>query len=179
MRIIGGTHKGRVLSVPRDLPVRPTTDFAKEALFNILQNRFDFTSLKVLDLFSGTGHISCEFASRMAQKVCSVDKHPRCVAFQRKTIAELQLQTELVRADVFEFLANCHPGFDIIFADPPYDLPNMDEIHRLVFNRQLLLPGGWLIIEHGQGNDLSPLSHHLQDRRYGGVYFSIFENPPS
>lgn len=178
MRIIGGTHKGRILSVPRDLPVRPTTDFAKEALFNILQNRFDLSEMNVLDLFSGTGHISFEFASRGSQKICSVDQHPRCLAFQKKTKDEFSFEMDLVKDDVFEFLKHCSTGFDLIFADPPYDLPNIEEIHRLVFSRHLLKPGGWLILEHGKGNELSKLSQHLQERRYGGVHFSIFEQSP-
>lgn len=175
MRIIGGTHKGRIIATPRDLPVRPTTDFAKEALFNILQNRFELNGLKVLDLFSGTGHIAIEFASRGAAEVSSVDKHPRCVAFQHKTLRQLNLQVQVIRADVFEFLKQSKGPYDLIFADPPYDLDTIPEIHRLVFEAALLKPGGWLVIEHGQGTKLSELAHHVQERRYGGVFFSIFE----
>lgn len=175
MRIIGGTHKGRIIATPRDLPVRPTTDFAKEALFNILQNRFDFNGLEVLDLFSGTGHIALEFASRGAAEVNSIDKHPRCVAFQKKTLHQLKLKVNVMRADVFEFLKQSKVPYDLIFADPPYDLDNIPDIHQLVFEAALLKPGGWLVIEHGQGTALSNLAHHIQERRYGGVFFSIFE----
>lgn len=174
MRIIGGTHKGRVIKTPRDLPVRPTTDFAKEALFNILQNRFDLSSCAVLDLFSGTGHISFEFASRGVQSAVCVDKSSKCLTFIRATSETFGFQLSVVRDDVFDFLKQNTGVYDIIFADPPYDLKNIDEIHQLVKAQQLLKPGGWLIIEHGEKTSLKHLAHFMEQRRYGGVNFSIF-----
>jgi len=174
MRIIGGTHKGRVIKTPNNLPVRPTTDFAKEALFNILQNRFELSDCTVLDLFSGTGHISFEFASRGVQQVVCVDKSNKCLAFIRATSEAFGFQLSVVRDDVFDFLKNNTNGYDIIFADPPYDLKNIEEIHQLVFAQKLLKPGAWLIIEHGERTSLKHLSHFIEQRRYGGVNFSIF-----
>lgn len=174
MRIIGGTHKGRVIKTPNNLPVRPTTDFAKEALFNILQNRFDLSDCNVLDLFSGTGHISFEFASRGVQQMVCVDKSNKCLGFIRATSEAFGFQLSVVRDDVFDFLKNNTNGYDIIFADPPYDLKNIEEIHQLVFAQKLLKPGAWLIIEHGERTSLKHLSHFIEQRRYGGVNFSIF-----
>ncbi len=174
MRIIGGTHKGRVIKTPRDLPVRPTTDFAKEALFNILQNRFDLANCTVLDLFSGTGHISFEFASRGAQGVVCVDKSSKCLSFIKSTAEAFGFQLSLVRDDVFDFLKHHKSSYDVIFADPPYDLKNIEEIHHLVMTNSLLKAGAWLIIEHGEKTSLTQLQHFKEQRRYGGVNFSIF-----
>jgi 16S rRNA (guanine966-N2)-methyltransferase len=175
VRIIGGTHKGRAIRVPKGLPVRPTTDFAKEGLFNILTNKLDFEEMEVLDLFSGTGHISFEFGSRGARMVQAVDANFRCVAFIRDTASMLQLPVNTLKSDVFAFLKNCHSSFDLIFADPPYDLENIPEIHRLVISGKLLKPGGMLIIEHGPRTDLSMLEGFSQARKYGNVSFSFFE----
>lgn len=161
--------------MPRDLPVRPTTDFAKEGLFNILANRIDFEGIEVLDLFSGTGHISLEFSSRGASRVLSVDKHFKCVSFLRDTAAQLGLGVTTVKEDVFRFLAACHDKFDLIFADPPYDLPNIPDIHKHVFENGMLKENGMLIIEHGPGTDLSTLEGFTNSRRYGNVNFSFFE----
>jgi 16S rRNA (guanine966-N2)-methyltransferase len=174
MRIIGGFHKGRVIKAPAGLPVRPTTDFAKEALFNILTNRVDFEELEVLDLFSGTGHISLEFASRGAKKVSAVDVNVKCTSFLRAMSDELKLEISVTKADVFLFLKSCHLKFDLIFADPPYDLPEISEIHHCVFEHKLLKPGATLIIEHGGRTNLSELSHFTESRKYGNVNFSFF-----
>jgi 16S rRNA (guanine966-N2)-methyltransferase len=175
MRIVGGTHKGRTIRVPKGLPVRPTTDFAKEALFNILQNRVDFDSLAVLDLFSGTGHISMEFASRGSKKVISVDKNFRCVGFLRGAAAELGFEINTVKSDVFDFLKTTYDRFDLIFADPPYDLPEIPLIHQIVRERQVLNDEGMLIIEHGPTTKLGDLPGFMQTRKYGNVNFSFFE----
>lgn len=175
MRIIGGLHKGKVIKVTKDLPVRPTTDFAKEGLFNILSNKIDFEGLKVLDLFSGTGHISLEFGSRGAQHLVAVDKHFKCVGFLKSMSRELKLPILVTKADVFEFLQKASASFDLIFADPPYDLPNIAEIHRLVFQNNLLAKDGLLIIEHGSKTDLSALPGFTALRNYGNVNFSFFE----
>src|SRR5688572_28591985 len=125
MRIIGGTHKGRVLKVPHDLELRPTTDFAKEGLFNILANRIDFEETSVLDLFSGTGHISLEFASRGSRNITSIDSNHKCIYFLRTTSDLLNMNISATKGDVFEFLQKTNLKFDLIFADPPYDLENL------------------------------------------------------
>lgn len=175
MRIIGGVHKGKNITAPKHLPVRPTTDFAKEALFNILNNRIDIEGSQVLDLFSGTGHISLEFASREAKQVVSVDMHFACVKFLKNISGQLDLhQIISEKADVFKFLKQHHGKYDIIFADPPYDLPNIPEIHQLVFEHELLNHDGLLIIEHGPKTKLDSLSHFQEHRKYGNVNFSFF-----
>lgn len=176
MRIIGGTHKGHAIKVPKDLPVRPTTDFAKEGLFNILSNKLDIEQLSILDLFSGTGHISLEFASRGSKQIISVDKHFKCAGFLRATSKELNFNINALKSDVFDFLKNSTSKFDLIFADPPYDLKEIPDIHRFVFERQLLNKDGLLIIEHGQRTVLENLEGFIQHRKYGNVNFSFFEN---
>jgi 16S rRNA (guanine966-N2)-methyltransferase len=176
MRIIGGSHKGKSIKVPKDLPVRPTTDFAKEGLFNILANKLDFEELSVLDLFSGTGHISLEFASRGSKEIVGVDKNFKCAGFLRAAATELNFNILAVKADVFDFLKKCNSQFDLIFADPPYDLPEIKDIHRFVFEKKLLSANGLLIIEHGQRTDLTSLEGFLQHRKYGNVNFSFFGN---
>ncbi len=175
MRIIGGIHKGKVLKVSKGLPVRPTTDFAKEALFNILQNKFEIETLSILDLFSGTGHISLEFASRGCQNVMAVDKHFACVGFLRQQAKELNLPIYTTKSDVFDFLKKCNTQYSLIFADPPYDLENINEIHALIFKNNLLKSSGTLIIEHGAKTALHELLHFTQHRKYGNVNFSFFE----
>jgi 16S rRNA (guanine(966)-N(2))-methyltransferase RsmD len=176
VRIIGGTHKGRIIKVPQGLPVRPTTDFAKEGLFNILANKVDFEGLRVLDLFSGTGHISLEFASRGAAYVCAVDKNVGCANFLKCIASELKLEITVVKSDVFTFLKSAGAEYDLIFADPPYELPNIQQIHELVFSGGFLNEKGLLIIEHGPKTNLNDLSGFTQKRKYGNVNFSFFEN---
>jgi 16S rRNA (guanine966-N2)-methyltransferase len=176
VRIISGTHKGRSIVAPKNLPVRPTTDYAKEALFNILQNNFDFEELAILDLFCGTGNISFEFASRGANHITSVDAHFGCVKFVKETADLMKFNTILcVKSDVFAFLNRCHQTFDLIFADPPYNLQHISDIHRSTFEKNLLKPNGWLIIEHGKDTELSQMEHFLEKRTYGNVNFSIFK----
>lgn len=179
MRIIGGIHKGKQLLTPKNLPVRPTTDFAKEGLFNILNNRLDFDEIEVLDLFCGTGNISLEFASRGAVQVVSVDKHAACVNFVRDTAKSLKMNHLFTdRADVFKYLLNCTKKFDLIFADPPYDLEEIPKIQELVFQQEILKPGGVLIIEHGPRTNLSDKAHYVETRKYGNVNFSFFIKTP-
>lgn len=176
MRIIGGIHKGKQLLTPKNLPVRPTTDFAKEGLFNILNNRVDFEEIEVLDLFCGTGNISLEFASRGAKRVISVDKHTACVSFVKdmaKALKMNQLYTD--RADVFKYLQQCTIKFDLIFADPPYDMEDISKISDLVFQQELLEPDGLLIVEHGPRTNLSDKANYLETRKYGNVNFSFFQ----
>ncbi len=177
MRIIGGIHKGKQLIAPKNLPVRPTTDFAKEGLFNILNNRIDFEETLVLDLFCGTGNISLEFASREAKKITCVDQHTPCLNYVKETAKALKF-TNIVtdRADVFKFLSK--PSFttyDLIFADPPYELPNLETICDLVFENKFLAEDGLLIIEHGLRTNLSAKPYYVETRKYGNVNFSFFK----
>lgn len=175
MRIVSGTHKSRQITAPKNLPVRPTTDIAKEAIFNVMVNHFDLESVHVLDLFAGTGNISYEFASRGASGVTSVDKDLYCVNFIRKTAADLGLEAILAfRADAFRYLANTEGTYDIIFCDPPFDSEGVALLPGLVFEHQRLKPDGWLIVEHSKEHDLSQLPHFYKLRKYGKVNFSIF-----
>jgi len=177
VRIISGTHKGKFISAPKNLPVRPTTDFAKEALFNILENNFYIEDLNVLDLFCGTGNISYEFASRGAKKITSVDQNYGCVGFTKKTAKDLNLDSiQVLKNDAFKFLKQNSQPFDLIFADPPYDLKNIIDIATLVFENELLNNDGWLIVEHDKRTDMSNHLNFVQQRKYGNVNFSIFKN---
>ena len=149
MRIIAGKNKGRKIVAPTTLPVRPTTDLGKESLFNILNNYFFFDAITVIDLFAGTGNVSLEFASRGAISVTSVDSYAGCVDFIKKTAAQLQyLNVTAIKADAFQYVERLRQPVDIIFADPPYDLEGVERLPQIVFERNLLKPDGWLIIEH-------------------------------
>ena len=176
MRIISGRYKGKRLTAPKKLPVRPTTDMAKEGLFNILNNRYYLEDLKVLDLFSGTGNISFEFASRGTQSIIAVDSYAGCVQFISKTAKELEFSIQAIKSDVFKFLERTSENAHIIFADPPYNLSfeHFSKIVELVFERQLLLEEGLLIIEHSDQTDLSSISGFSESRKYGGSVFSFF-----
>ena len=177
MRIISGTHKGKRIRAPKNLSARPTTDIAKEALFNILNNHYFLGEIKVLDLFSGTGNISFEFASRGTPKILAVDKDPKSAAFISKTVTELGFPIVAFKSDSFKFLQKTTETFDLIFADPPYqlELEDFKMIPKTVFERKLLNEGGMLIIEHSKHTDLSELEYHSESRRYGGSVFSFFE----
>ena len=178
MRIIGGTYKGKQLTAPKNLPVRPTTDFAKEGLFNILNNKVDFEGITVLDLFAGTGNITLEFASRGAAKVYAVDKHTPCINFIRDTAKTLKLSMVATeRADVFKYLEKSYAPVDLIFADPPYELETIPQIYDLVFANNWLKPEALLIIEHGPKTKLDDKAFYLETRKYGNVNFSFFQNP--
>ncbi len=176
MRIVSGIHKGKRIVAPKKLPVRPTTDFAKEALFNILNNRVTMNSLRVLDLFAGTGNISFEFASRGALDVISVDAHYGCVQFIRKTAETLNMPINTVKTDVFKYLAVSQAPFDIIFADPPYNFET-EQLKKIVeqsLDNNLLNEEGVLIIEHTKHLDLSSFPQFDEARKYGGSVFSFF-----
>lgn len=175
MRIIRGTHKGRIITAPSNLPVRPTTDLAKESLFNILDNNVYFEDLNVLDLYAGTGSISYEFASRGSRQVISVDIHPHCIKFINETAAKLGFeQLKAVRSSSIGFLNYTREKYDIIFADPPYDLEGIEEVIELIFKKDKLNEGGWLIVEHPEGKDFSSYPGFSQHRNYGKVNFSFF-----
>ena len=175
MRIISGEHKGRRIPVPGNFKARPTTDFAKEALFNIIANYFNFQSITVLDLFSGTGSIGYEFASRGAESVDLVEINRRYSDFITKTVQKLGLkQVHIYTSDVFRLIPRIKNKYDIIFADPPYDLNNIPEIPELIFDNDVLFKDGWFILEHGRSQDFSDHAHFKELRKYGSVHFSIF-----
>ncbi len=175
MRIISGNRRGKRISAPDNLPVRPTTDFAKESLFNILNNYFHLDAIEVLDLFAGTGNISYEFAARGALSVYAVDNNRDCVNFIDITSKKLQFQqiTSLY-SDAINFLQSCHKQFNVIFADPPYDWPEHDKLPLLVFENQLLLSDGFLVIEHPVAVSFKEHPKFYQQRNYGKVNFSFF-----
>jgi 16S rRNA (guanine966-N2)-methyltransferase len=167
MRIIIGKYRGRQINTPNNLPVRPTTDFAKEGLFNILNNLIDFEEITVLDLFAGTGNISYEFFSRGAVKVTAVETDPNCVAFINRTIQLLNAENlTAIRTDVFHYLKRPFESFDIIFADPPYQMENIDEIPDLIFQSEILKEEGWFILEHSKRHDFSKHEFFDQHRKF-------------
>ncbi|MEO7445927.1 MAG: RsmD family RNA methyltransferase [Ferruginibacter sp.] len=176
MRIISGTHKGRRISPPAKMPyTRPTTDIAKEGLFNIIQNNFDITAMHTLDLFGGTGSISYELASRGAAALTIVEKDPAMYDFIKKTAALLELENfKVVKADVFKFIQSAVSGYDFIFAGPPYALASIDELPLQVFKYDLLNVGGWFVLEHTPRNDYKKFEGYRSERNYGTTIFSIF-----
>ena len=177
MRIISGIHKAKRITAPKKLPVRPTTDMAKEALFNILNNRYYFDEISVLDLFSGTGNIAYEFGSRGTREITAVDSHHGCVRFIADTSKALELNITALKSNVFDYLKRSTVKSDIIFADPPYDLDitEFEKIPNLVFENGLLEESGVLIIEHASHMDLSHLENFNEKRKYGGSVFSFFQ----
>jgi len=177
MRIIGGTLGGRILHPPKGLPVRPTTDFAKTALFNILSSRLDFEEISVLDLCSGTGSISFECASRGAKKVTAVDAHGNCAKFVNDTAKIMSMPNlHAFKSDIFKFIEKETQVYDFIFADPPYEAEWIGQISQSVFQYKLLSQQGILIIEHGAKTDLSAAHNFIEKRKYGNVNFSIFKH---
>ena len=180
MRIIGGTLKGIRLMAPKNLPVRPTTDLSKESLFNILNNRLDFEETTALDLFAGTGNISYELASRGCPKVVSIDKFYGCIEYIKKTAEQYKLEAiKVFKSDVFKYLDFETEKYDLIFADPPYDMANPGSIATKVFERNLLKPDGILVIEHASQVKLQNIPNHIESRKYGQSTFSFFELPSS
>ncbi|MBC7864368.1 MAG: 16S rRNA (guanine(966)-N(2))-methyltransferase RsmD [Bacteroidia bacterium] len=175
MRIISGKLKGRTINAPKNLPARPTTDFAKTGLFNILNNHLDYEGLHVLDLFCGAGNISFEFGSRGAEKIIAIDQNIRCVKFiaSEKEILDLSCIT-VYKSEVFSFLKKCDQKFDVIFADPPYNTATTANIPQIVFEKEMLNENGWLIVEHGERESLAHLPHFSNVRNYGNVHFSFF-----
>lgn len=176
MRIITGQFKGRHFDIPRTFKARPTTDFAKENIFNVLNGYIDFDGITVLDLFSGTGSISLELISRGCKEVVSVEKDRDHARFIAECIRKIKVESNiLIRGDVFRFLKTCHQKFDLIFADPPYALPELGTIPDLIFEYNLLSTDGIFVFEHGKNNDFSNNPHFVEHRSYGSVNFSIFK----
>jgi 16S rRNA (guanine966-N2)-methyltransferase len=177
MRIISGHYRGKQLHPPKGFTARPTTDMAKEALFNILVNYFDLESISALDLFSGTGSIAYEFASRGCPEVTAVESNPKSAAFIKKTAEDMKMGIQVYKTSVFQFLRFYNTPFDLIFADPPYDLGETESIPEIIAEKKLLKAGGWLIIEHSSAKDFSQYPFYSETRNYGKVHFSIFKKP--
>jgi 16S rRNA (guanine966-N2)-methyltransferase len=177
VRIISGKYKGRRIFPPKGLPVRPTTDMSKEALFNVLNNHFSFEGLKILDLFAGTGNISFEFASRGSTPITSVDADFGCVKFIKQVAAEYDFNIAAIKSDVFTFLEKNKATYDIIFADPPYglDQKTFEKVVVTVFEKNTLQDDGMMIIEHSKYTKLDHLTHFSFKKSYGGSIFSFFE----
>ncbi|MBX2934450.1 MAG: RsmD family RNA methyltransferase [Ferruginibacter sp.] len=178
MRIISGIHGGRKIHPPAKMPhTRPTTDIAKEGLFNIIQNNLEIDTLEVLDLFGGTGCISYELASRGASTITIVEKDNKMYDFIKKTSAELEFENfNVVKLDVFKFIESSARQYDFIFAGPPYALATIDELPVKIFEHNILKPGGWFVLEHTPRNDYKKFAHYKTERNYGTTIFSIFIN---
>lgn len=180
MRIISGIFRGKQIRPPAKFKARPTTDFAKESLFNILANHYDFEELEVLDLFSGTGSIAYEFVSRGARAVVAIELAQPHYKFIQDNARDLDMeQLTAIRTDVFRYLKNPYQSFDVIFADPPYDHNDLEGLPDLVFSSDILAQGGMFILEHPGSLDFSAHHKFNQHRKYGGVNFSIFTHNPS
>ena len=182
MRIITGKYKGRHFDIPRTFKARPTTDFAKENIFNVMNGYIDFDAAEALDLFAGTGSISLELLSRGCQSVVSVEADRDHAHFISQCMKKLGAENHvLIRGDVFRFVKKASPNaggwngaFNLIFADPPYQLPNLPTIPNLIFENNLLAPGGIFVFEHGKQNDFSQHPRFVEKRVYGAVNFSLF-----
>ena len=176
MRIITGLYKGRHFEIPRSFKARPTTDFAKENIFNVINGYVDLEGTTALDLFSGTGSISLELLSRGCSSVVSVEADRDHARFISQCMKKLGTDANiLIRGDVFRFLKSCHQQFDFIFADPPYALDNLATIPSLIFEHELLKPDGVFVLEHGKNYDFSEEPHFVEHRSYGSVNFSLFK----
>lgn len=175
MRIIGGRLKGQAINPPAGYKARPTTDFAREGLFNVLNNEYEFEDLKVLDLFGGTGAISFEFASRGASRVYCVEMARENASFIKTEAVRLGLDNvTMVRDNVFDFLPICHEKFDLVFADPPYALEGLEAIPDKVFAQGILYPECYFILEHGDEHSFKDHPHFVKEKVYGRVHFTFF-----
>ncbi len=176
MRIIRGKFGRRRFDVPTNITARPTTDFARENLFNVLENLVDIEDASVLDLFAGTGAISFEFLSRDCKSVTSVEKATTQYNFIKKVAQQLNVSNmRLIKGDVVKFLSTCDTPFDIVFADPPYNLPDFGEIPGLILGSKAVAPGTLVVVEHSKAFDFSSLPGFVDHRVYGSVNFSIFQ----
>jgi len=178
MRIITGKYGGRKINPPSKMPyTRPTTDIAKEGLFNIIENNISIPGIKTLDIFGGTGSISYELASRGAADLTIVEKDPKMYEFIKNKIAELKIENcVVVKSDVFRFLENCNESYNFIFAGPPYALKNIDDLPRIIREKKILAPAGWFILEHTPANNYENELFFKTSRNYGTTVFSIFVN---
>ncbi len=176
MRIISGEFGGRRIKIPRNLPIRPTTDQAKEGIFNIVSNKVDLVGLKILDLFSGSGMVGLEFISRGA-KVTFIEKNVLCVKHISSTLNELNITSKIIKQDVFKFLSNCNSNFDIIFADPPYSFNEEDykKLINLVENNFLNDSSILFILEHYKKKDFRKVNNFVDNRNYGDCSFTFFQ----
>ena len=175
MRIVGGEHKGRIIEVDRNFNARPTTDFAREALFNILTSHFDLAKTSFLDLFSGSGSISFECCSRGCRDIDLVEVNPHFIRFIGKEANRLKMEgIHTVRMDAFRFLDICRKRYDLIFADPPYDMNKVVELPGIILGKGLLLTGGWFILEHSAKHSFNHEPGFFDERKYGNVHFSLF-----
>lgn len=175
MRVISGTLKGRRFNPPANLPVRPTTDFAKESLFNILNNHIDFEEMNALDLFAGTGNISIELVSRGCITVTSVDVNFKCTDFIKKTAIAFNINNlQVIKSNVFSYLKFATKPYQLIFADPPYDLEGINKIPEIIFEKNLLAENGIMVIEHSRDTNFEQHPRFVEKRNYGKVNFSIF-----
>jgi 16S rRNA (guanine966-N2)-methyltransferase len=180
LRIIGGSYRGRRIVPPHGFKARPTTDFARESLFNILNNRVDFEEIRVLDLFSGTGSISYEFASRGTKEIHLIEMDPKHIAGIKRIIKDLGFSAiRPIHIDVKAFLKTCTVKYDVVFADPPYELSWLEEIPDIVTGSGVIAPDGFFILEHPRNMSFSKHRLFFEHRSYGGVNFSFFrpENP--
>ena len=176
MRIISGIYGGRRLSPPKNITARPTTDFAKESLFNLLNNRLDFEGIDVLDLFAGTGGIGIECVSRGAREVTAVEIAHVQQNWIISCCRQLGIKNlSVIRGDVFNFLSACRTKYDLIFADPPYALEELPTLPDVILERGILKKDGWLVIEHGKDTDFTSHPRHVETRTYGSVHFSFFQ----
>jgi 16S rRNA (guanine(966)-N(2))-methyltransferase RsmD len=178
MRIISGKYGGRKINPPSKMPhTRPTTDVAKEGLFNIIENNISIPGIKTLDIFGGTGSISYELASRGAGELTIIEKDPKMYEFIKNKISELKIENcEVIKSDVFRFLENCTEKFDFIFAGPPYALKNIDDLPQIIHEKRLLAEGGWFILEHTPANNYENELMFKTMRNYGTTVFSFFIN---
>ena len=176
MRVISGIYKRRRFDVPNTFKARPTTDFAKENLFNVLSNLIDFEDhITALDLFAGTGSISIELVSRGCDKVVSIEKDPQHFAFIRQVMNMVKTDRCFpIKGDVFRYIERCNERYDLIFADPPYELTGLETIPSLIFEHHLLKDDGLLVLEHGKKNNFEDDPHFMERRVYGSVNFSLF-----
>ncbi|MDR1681336.1 MAG: RsmD family RNA methyltransferase [Prevotellaceae bacterium] len=178
MRIISGTYRGKTITPPAGFNSRPTTDFAKESLFNILANRYDFSCIHALDLFAGTGSIGIELASRGCPHIEAVEMKAGHAAFIKKTAAELDFrQLHVVRLNVFDFLEICTAEYDLIFADPPFSMVGVETLPQRITGLNILKSGGCFVLEHAAHYDFAAVPYFTERRRYGNVHFSFFVKP--
>lgn len=177
MRIISGLHRGRIINAPKNISVRPTTNRAKEGLFNILNNNFQFEKIKALDLFAGIGSISFELASRGSNDITALDNNPLCIDFIKKINEELKLPIKTIRSNVFIFLKKHCISYNFIFSDPPFNLEYSKYIDmiELIFSKNILLESGLLVIEHSRDKKFNNNEHFVQSRFYGNNTFSLFK----